>query len=404
MWIQATETPSASTNSVRRRAQTRRHPTTRVVPVKASPTRIGPADHDLGRAGPARRGRARVPRPVEAALRRVEPGQVLGVAQQDRGPQQPVRARLVEPDAERRGAGCRGSRAHGRRSASRSRVSRVTSRVPAYGAVWRSSRTSARPLRHRTRRAPTASRSSSSAACVRASSSWCRTSALMPRAPHLQSYASAAPSRSTVTSYGWISAATPSNRIRRSRRTAAAPTRRASSSRGQLLDERAADLAADLLAAVGDLQRRGQDRLGADAVAGRSAAAPNRVGNIVRQVAGSVVSPFITARARTRCAGRGVGEQVGGAADERIGLDARVDDGPAVACRVLEPHGRSPSATRTTCGNVDSQSMARCGSSIRPISSIARSIGGVASGSSVLAAARRRRPRRAARATRRSGR
>src|SRR4029078_8360350 len=110
----------------------------------------------------------------------------------------------------------------------------------------------------------------------------------MPRAPHLQSMASASPGVSTVTSYGWISARTPSNRIRRSRRTAAAgrgappgparrPTARAvgrarrpgaapHEQLGDRLDERAADLGPDLLAAVRDLERRSQNRLAAPAL------------------------------------------------------------------------------------------------------------------------------------------
>ena len=61
---------------------------------------------------------------------------------------------------------------------------------------------------------------------------------------------------------------------------------------------------------------------------------------------------------------RRVGQQPGRACDGRVGLDAGVDDGARIAGRVLEPHGGSPRATRTTCGKVDSQSMARCGSAI----------------------------------------
>ena len=185
----------------------------------------------------------------------------------------------------------------------------------------------------------------------------------MPRAPHLQSYASAAPSRSTVTSYGWISAADPVEQDPPLAADRVGPDAAGEELRGQLLDERAADLAADLLAAVGDRQRRGEDRLRARAfvgVAGRRD--PNSVGNIARQPSGSVVSPFITARASTRWAGVASASSAGGASDERVGLDPRVDDRPGVAGRVLEPHGRSPIASRTTCGNVDSQSMARCGS------------------------------------------
>ena len=62
----------------------------------------------------------------------------------------------------------------------------------------------------------------------------------------------------------------------------------------------------------------------------------------------------------------GVGEEGRRAGDEGLGLDAGVDDGAGVRRGVLEPHGRSPSAIRRSCGNVDSQSIARCGSSIAP--------------------------------------
>ena len=74
---------------------------------------------------------------------------------------------------------------------------------------------------------------------------------------------------------------------------------------GELLDECAADLAADLLAPVGDRQRRLEDRLGACQVVRRRRSPPVRtsVGNIVRQPSGSAVSPFITARASRRWTG-----------------------------------------------------------------------------------------------------
>ena len=135
----------------------------------------------------------------------------------------------------------------------------------------------------------------------------------MPRAPHLQSIASAAPGVSTVTSYGWISARTPSNRIRRSRRTAEAAPPRAGAVRrpapdeqlGQRLDDRAADLRADLLAPFGDLERRREDRLAALALGsvGRGAAARTASGTSPATTAGPVDIPFMTARARTRWAG-----------------------------------------------------------------------------------------------------
>ena len=112
--------------------------------------------------------------------------------------------------------------------------------------------------------------------------------------------------------------------------------------RRELLDDRAAELAADLLAAVGDLEAPA--RIASDRFALRASGTdgPNSVGNIAIQPAGSVVSPFITARARTRWAGVASARSVGGARDERVGLDAGVDDRAPVARRVLEPHGVSP--------------------------------------------------------------
>ena len=62
-------------------------------------------------------------------------------------------------------------------------------------------------------------------------------------------------------------------------------------------------------------------------------------------------------------------EQVRGAGNERVCLDMRVDDGAAVRLRVRKPHqAASPSAASATCGSVESQSIARCGSEIRAAS------------------------------------
>ena len=242
---------------------------------------------------------------------------------------------------------------------------------PRDGAVWRASRT---------RHERSASNTTSATASVRprprhgrASSSWCSTSALMPRAPHLQSYASAAPSRSTVTSYGCISAdAVEQDRAARGGRRRRRPGARAAA--GERLDDRAAELAADLLAAVGDLEAtpRGSPRTGSRSAAGRRSA-PKSVGNIVRHAPGRCVSPFITARASTRCAGVASASSVGGARDQRVGLDPRVDDGPAVAAASWNLTAARAEASRTTCGKVDSQSIARCGSLIGAISAIAAS-------------------------------
>ena len=128
--------------SVRRRAQTRRQPTTWVVPTSSDPTAIGCVDGHLRRADEPGQAACRVPRPVEAAARGMEPGDVLGVAQQDRRAEQAVRPGLVEPHAEWRRTGVRfaGHVSPGRRRARRgSRASTIA--VESWGAVWAASRT-----------------------------------------------------------------------------------------------------------------------------------------------------------------------------------------------------------------------------------------------------------------------
>ncbi len=103
-----------------------------------------------------------------------------------------------------------------------------------------------------------------------------------------------------VTSYGWISARHAVEQdapLPLDEGRAQAPGEQL---RRELLHERAADLAAHLLAPVGDLQRRGQDRLRAGPRAPGRPPGPKSVGNIVRQASASVVSPFMTARASTR--------------------------------------------------------------------------------------------------------
>ena len=187
----------AERRPARRRARARSRPDRRTRPGR-SPARPSAARPGPGRSAaaptsaPGRPGRPRRSGPGTAPGSRRSPARSLGA-------RQPIER--LEGD-ERRSRSC--------------------------GAVWRSRRTRHERSASNTT-SPTRSVSPSSSAWVRASSSWWRTSAEMPRAPHLQSQASAAPSRSTVTSYGWISARTPSNRTRRSRRTAAAPTRRARS-------------------------------------------------------------------------------------------------------------------------------------------------------------------------------
>ena len=261
MWTHATSAPSASWNSVRRRAQTRRQPTTRGRADQLCPDRDRRDDRDLRRADEPGDAALGVPRPPEPAGRGVirRPGPGCSAAGPTSGS-----ARRDRIHRSGRGMARSSCRARGRVTGSRARasssVSSETRAVPSCGAVCRASRTSHDRRASNTTRA-TASRSSSSAACVRASSSWWRTSALMPRAPHLQSYASADPLRSTVTSYGWISAADAVEQDPPLAADRVRPDPPREELRGDLLDERAADLAADLLAAVGDGQRRLEDRL-----------------------------------------------------------------------------------------------------------------------------------------------
>ena len=96
----------------------------------------------------------------------------------------------------------------------------------------------------------------------------------------------------------------------------------------------------------------------------------------------SVVSPFIAARARTRWAGVASASSVAARFTSGSAWIPGVDDRAAVAGGVLEPHGVSPRASSATCGKVDSQSIARCGSVMRSTSSIRRSMAASAAGSS----------------------
>ena len=210
---------------------------------------------------------------------------------------------LVEPDPVRRGTAVRASVTDPARPARRaSRGSPRRSPRAARSGAPGGRRTSARASNTTS---ATASVSSSAAAFERASSSWWRTSALMPRAPHLQSYASAAPSRSTVTSYGMDLRPDAVEQDPPLAPDGVAADPAGEQLRGELLDERAADLAADLLAAVGDRERGLEDRLGAGRVAGRRRPPPIRTGSGTSPASrsGSVVSPFMTARASTRSAG-----------------------------------------------------------------------------------------------------
>ena len=121
------------------------------------------------------------------------------------------------------------------------------------------------------------------------------------------------------------------------------------------LDDRPAVLAANLLAAVGDVKRCGQDGF---RVLGGTAAT---------EEGGEHRPPRLRVRRFAIHDGPGekallirrVGEEGGRPRNEGVCLDPSVDNGPGVWRRILESHGRSSTADRTICGNVDSQSIAR---------------------------------------------
>jgi hypothetical protein len=165
----------------------------------------------------------------------------------------------------------------------------------------------------------------------------------MPRAPHLQSTAAEAPSTSTVTSYGWISAQDPALAADRGRRCCRQPGPQ--QALRQRLDDRAAELAPDLLAAVGDGQRDLEDLFGTPARGfvvllpeQRREHRPPRFG--IRRLAihhRPGEDALLERRAR---------QQLRRAGDERVRLDSRVDDRARVGRGILEPHDGKLTAAR----------------------------------------------------------
>ena len=134
----------------RRRDQTRRKPTTSVVPMTVLADGDGRPDFEVGGPHDPGQGVPVVPGPVEPTIRRVLPREVLGIAQRARCPQPAVRPGLVEADAERdaEGASVRSGRCRGHPRPPGCRASRGRrGRVASWGAVWRSRRTVARPGR-----------------------------------------------------------------------------------------------------------------------------------------------------------------------------------------------------------------------------------------------------------------
>ena len=111
-------------NSPRRRANTRRMPTTAVRALIVVPISGAWPDHQLGGPDQPRQAALRVPVPPEPEVRRMLPGEVLGIAHEARRPEQSIRPRLVEPDAIGRLAGGRPSSSRPVRARSRSAFTR----------------------------------------------------------------------------------------------------------------------------------------------------------------------------------------------------------------------------------------------------------------------------------------
>ena len=367
-------------------------------------------DHQLGRPHEPRQPALGIPRPPEPEIGRVLPGEILGVAHEARGPEQAVRPRLVEADpvassARRSGRrrGCRSRRLPVIRAASRSSVSIAISRVASCGAVSRSSRT-----RHE--------RSASNTTIV-ASSASSSSAAWRPRVVELMEDVGVDPARAPLAVDRLGRAGRLDRHVvrvdlrthaveqdpalargRRRRRRCRRPGRRRTSisvSDSTIAPRNCERTCSPRSATARDAARIASLRSRSAPSAG--AAGPNSARKHRLQVAGPVDIPFMTARARIRWSWRRVGEQRGRAGDERVGLDPGVDDRPRIRRRVLEPHGRSPRATSRTWGNVDSQSIARCGSSMAATSAMSAGTARRDAGGRRLVAAGRRRRRPSAR-------
>ena len=377
MWTHATSVPPASWNSVRRRAQTRRQPTTWVDPTSSSAVRRSGADDPSSAARTSQtRPRSRVPGPVEPADGRVVASEVLGVAEEHRRPDPAVRSGLVEADPVGR---CAAVRARGRSRGAARRGRRASrgrrARCPSVGAVWRSRRTA-----HDRSASKTTSADRQPLLLV---------GGVGPRVVELVQDVRVDAARAPLAVVRLGRAGSLHGDVVRvdlrgdaiEQDPPLAPdglrARRAGpAAGGELLDDRAADLAADLLAAVGDLERGGQDRFAPLARRRRRLAGPKSVGNVARQPSASVVSPFMTARASTRW--------------------ATVASASSVATRATSGSAWIPAyttarASRAASWNLTSAAPERdagrpagtsrasrwrgAGPSIRPISSIARSIG-----------------------------
>ncbi len=329
-----------------------------------------------------------IPVAREAAIGRVVPGEVLRVSQQHGRADAPIGRRLIEPNAIRGRAPVglarctASSHIRSRRFVIDRRANPATRAPPA--ACHRRARSSGRAGRRtsaaRRRRPgrpgdarPPPPRGDAHRRADAGRRRRCRARPICSRMPRL------APSRSTVTSYGWISARTPSNRMRRSRRMATPAARRASSravssstiaprnwlrtASPRSATSRATSSSASARSRGAARRRRSEQR--------REHRRPRRaIGRLA--VHHGTRQDAHRRRRRPRAGQRRVRPA------DRPGWRRR----PPRARRERHPGtSRSPRQGRraATWGNVESQSIARCGSSIRLISPIATSIAGVVS-------------------------
>ncbi len=178
---------------------------------------------------------------------------------------------------------------------------------------------------------------------------------------------------------------------------------------GQRFDDGTADLRADLLSALGDLDRDREDRLAPRRVAVRAGATGGRLPEQARShrpPASRGPSTTRSSRPERGSAGpvrRRRGAMPRGRRADRPGSPRTRPRGRPVRrpgtssgdrrpARIRSHQGRSPTAIRTSCGKVDSQSIARCGSSIAAISAASASTAAASSG--VCRGHRRAAPRR----------
>ena len=303
--------PVGRRNSPRRRAKTRRIPTIAVRAASVVPISGAGAMTQLGRPHEPRQPALGVPRPAEPEIGRVLPGKILGVAHEARRPEPAVRPRLVEPDPVASSATRLGRRRAmplaspgftGRPAGRASRSRRVA--VASCGAVCALEPDLARALgvEHDDRR----------------DERLVLVGGVRPRVVELVEDVGVDPARAPLAVDRLGRAGRLDRHVVRvdlrphaveqdpplapdGGRGGPGPGRRRTRTLGQRLDDRAAELGADLLAALGDLEGCREDRLAALALgSGGRCGRPNSVGNIARQVAGRSTSPFITARARIR--------------------------------------------------------------------------------------------------------